>query len=532
VRDHLGRSCIQVFLTGILWCCFAVAAMAHASLTGAVPADGAVINVSPKTLSLSFSEPVSPLVLRLILPDGQSKTLETFVLRDRTLEITAPGDLAAGTHVLAWRVVSEDGHPVAGSTIFSIGAPSSAPQTAGEAIDWPVMTALWLARIATYAGLFFGIGGLFGVRWLIPDGGAGLPIIKAALLLGLSATVVSLGLQGLDALGAPLSNLTDRAVWSAGLATSFGLTVIVLSFAFFLALVTSSRTTFSGCAASLVAVVAGSAAMGLSGHASSATPQWLMRPAVFVHVVTLAIWIGSLPPLAYALQHGGDAARQALGRFSRLIPVCVAALTAAGLLLAIVQVQTFDALVSTAYGNVLLGKAALLVVLFFLVAGNRWVFTKPAERGEPGAARRLAYAVVIETMIVLAIFAVAATWRFTPPPRALAIAAAQPVSIHIHADKAMAEIAVTPGRAGPVEVSAIVLAPDLTAIAPKEVTLVLSNPQAGIEPMRRKATLQADGVWRAADVIVPIAGRWRVRVDILISDFEIVRLQDTIEVPR
>ncbi len=506
--------------------------MAHASLTGAVPADGAVVYVSPKTLSLSFSEPVSPLVLRLILPDGQSKTLETFVLRDRTLEITAPGDLAAGTHVLAWRVVSEDGHPVAGSTIFSIGAPSSAPQTAGEAIDWPVMTALWLARIATYAGLFFGIGGLFGVRWLIPDGGAGLPIIKAALLLGLSATVVSLGLQGLDALGAPLSNLTDRAVWSAGLATSFGLTVIVLSFAFFLALVTSSRTTFSGCAASLVAVVAGSAAMALSGHASSATPQWLMRPAVFVHVVTLAIWIGSLPPLAYTLQHGGDAARQALGRFSRLIPVCVAALTAAGLLLAIVQVQTFDALVSTAYGNVLLGKAALLVVLFFLVAGNRWVFAKPAERGEPGAARRLAYAVVIETMIVLAIFAVAATWRFTPPPRALAIAAAQPVSIHIHADKAMAEIAVTPGRAGPVEVSAIVLAPDFTAIAPKEVTLVLSNPQAGIEPMRRKATLQADGVWRAADVIVPIAGRWRVRVDILISDFEIVRLQDTIEVPR
>lgn len=194
MRDHLGRACIQVFLTGIFWCCLAVAAMAHASLTGAVPADGAVVNAPPKTLSLSFSEPVSPLVLRLILPDGQSKTLETFVLRDRTLEIAAPGDLAAGTHVLAWRVVSEDGHPVAGSTIFSIGAPSSAPQAAGEAIDWPVRTALWLARIAMYAGLFFGIGGLFAVRWLIPDGAAGLPVIKMALLLGFSATVVSLGL--------------------------------------------------------------------------------------------------------------------------------------------------------------------------------------------------------------------------------------------------------------------------------------------------------------------------------------------------
>ncbi len=434
--------------------------------------------------------------------------------------------------MLAWRVVSEDGHPVAGSAIFSIGAPSSAPQADGEVIDWPVRTALWLARIAMYAGLFFGIGGLFAVRWLIPGGVDGVPVVRAALLLGLSGTVVSLGLQGLDALGAPLSNLTDRTVWSAGLATSFGLTVIVLSFAFLLALVTSSRTIFSGRAASLVAVVGGSAAMVLSGHASSATPQWLMRPAVFVHVITITIWIGSLPPLAYALQHGGDGARQALGRFSRLIPLCVAALIAAGLLLAIVQVQTFDALVSTAYGNVLLAKTALLVVLFFLVATNRWVFTKPAERGELGAARRLARAVIIETIIALAIFAVAATWRFTPPPRALAIAAAQPVSIHIHSDKAMAEIAVTPGRAGPVEVSAIILAPDFTAIIPKEVAFALSNPQAGIEPMRRKAILQADGVWRAADVIVPIAGRWRVRVDILVSDFELVRLEDTIELPR
>lgn len=532
MRDHLVRSCIQVFLTGILWYWLAAVAMAHASLTGAVPADGSVINASPKTLSLSFSELVSPLVLRLILPDGQSKTLETFVLRDRTLEIAAPGDLTAGTHVLAWRVVSEDGHPVAGSTIFSIGAPSNAPQAAGEAIDWPVRTALWLARIAMYAGLFFGLGGLFAVRWLIPGGGDGPPVIKAALLLGLSATVISLGLQGLDALGAPLSSLTDRAVWSAGLATSFGLTVTVLSFAFLLALITSSRATVSGRAASLVAIVAGSAALALSGHASSATPQWLMRPAVFVHVITIAVWIGSLQPLAYALQRGGDAGRQALGRFSRLIPFCVAALSVAGLLLAIVQVEKFDALFSTAYGNVLLVKTALLAALFALVAVNRWVFTKPAERGEQGAARRLVRAVAVETMIVLAIFAVAATWRFTPPPRALVLAAAQPVSIHIHADKAMAEIAFTPGRAGPVEVSAIILAPDFTAITPKEVTFVLSNPQAGIEPMRRKATLQADGVWRAADVVVPIAGQWRVRVDILVSDFELVRLQDTIEVPR
>lgn len=524
VRDHLCRSCIHVFLTGILWCCLTVAAMAHASLTGVVPADGAVVDAPPKTLSLSFSEPVSPLVLRLILPDGQARVLDTFVLRDRVLEISVPGDLAAGTHVLAWRVVSEDGHPVAGATIFSIGAPSGAPAVAGDAIDWPVRAALWLAKIAMYVGLFFGIGGLFAIRWLIPGGYDGLRIAKAAMLLGLSATILALGLQGLDALGAPLSGLMDRAVWKAGLDTSFGSTVIVLLAAFCLALVSSSRT------ASLVSLVVGSAALALSGHASSAAPRWLMQPAVFVHAMTIAVWIGALLPLAYALRRGNDAGRQALGRFSRLIPFCVGALTIAGLLLAVVQVQAFGALFSTAYGNVLLAKTALLAALFILVAINRWVFTRPAEHGAPGAARRLGRAVAVEAMIVLAVFAVAAAWRFTPPPRALALVAAQPVSTHIHSDKVMAEVTLAPGRVGPVEIAAVVLSPDFSPLTPKEVTFVLSNPQAGIEPMRRKAALQADGTWRAPGVVIPLAGQWRLRIDILVSDFELVRLQEAIEI--
>ncbi|GLR52901.1 copper resistance protein C [Shinella yambaruensis] len=530
VRDHPGRACIQVFLAGILWCCLAAAAMAHASLTGSVPADGAVVDTPPQSLSLSFSEPVSPLVLRLVLPDGQARTLGTFVLRDRVLEIVPPDGLGAGTHVLVWRVVSEDGHPVAGSTVFSIGAPSSAPPVAETAADWPVRIALWLARVALYVGLFFGIGGLFSVRWLIPGGADGLRVIRGVTLLGLAAAVLSLGFQGLDALGVPLSGLMDRTVWQAGLATRFGLTVIVLLAAFCLAVVASFRAAFAGRAASLASLLAGGGALALSGHASSAAPQWLTQPAVFVHAITIAVWIGALLPLACAVRRGGDAGRQALDRFSRLIPACVAALALAGLLLAVVQIQAFGALFSTAYGAVLLVKMALLAVLFSLVALNRWVFTRPAARGDRGATRRLVRSIIVETMIVLAVLAVAAAWRFTPPPRALALAAAQPASIHIHSDKAMAEIALTPGRAGPVRLSAVILSPDFTPLSPKEVTFVLSNPEAGIEPMRRRAALQGDGTWQATDVILPLAGRWRVRIDILVSDFELVRLQETVEI--
>ncbi len=524
---NLSRSGILAVLAGLLWCCLAGMAMAHASLTGAVPPDGAVVGTPPKTLSLSFSEPVSPLVLKLIRPDGRATALDDFILRDTTLDIITPDGLGAGTHVLTWRVVSEDGHPVAGSTLFSIGAPSKGTQAEGAPVDWPVRSALWLARIAMYVGLFFGIGGVFVTRWLTP--GETPRLARAATLLGLVATVLSLGLQGLDALGAPLAALFDPAVWKAGFATSFGATVAVLSAGFCLAVAAARSGSAAPCrSASLLALLAGSGALALSGHASAAAPQWLTRPAVFVHAITIAIWIGALLPLAAALRGDPDVGRQALGRFFRLIPLCVGLLVLAGLLLAAIQVRDPAALLSTAYGKVLLAKGALLAVLFGVVALNRWILTGPAAEGDCKAVRRLRKSIAVEILIVVAVLAAASAWRFTPPPRALAITAAQPASVHIHADKAMAQVAVTPGHAGPVAISAVVLSPDFSPLAAKDVTFVLSNAQAGIEPMRRKAALQADGTWLASDVVVPLAGQWQLRIDILVSDFELLRLQDAI----
>ncbi|WP_245469095.1 copper resistance protein CopC, partial [Mesorhizobium sp. M7D.F.Ca.US.004.01.2.1] len=99
-------------------------AFAHAALIKTDPADGAVLEQGPAQFSLTFSEPVSPLVLTLVTPDGTPVPLTAFRLSDQTVEIDNPQKLASGTHVLSWRVISADGHPVGGSLLFSIGAPS------------------------------------------------------------------------------------------------------------------------------------------------------------------------------------------------------------------------------------------------------------------------------------------------------------------------------------------------------------------------------------------------------------------------
>lgn len=520
-----------ILLATILLTAFVVttAASAHASLGATEPKDGAVIETAPSLYSLTFSEPVSPLSLNLVRPDGSSLRLDHFVLKDRTVEIEAPTQLSHGTHVISWRVVSEDGHPIGGSVLFSIGQPSAQAPVVEEAVDWTVRGGLWLSKIGLYIGLFIGVGGAFALGILMPGVLAGRSVVITTLMIGALGASLSVGFQGLDALGAQASRIVEPIIWSTGFGTSYGRTVTAALIAFALAGI--SLVSRGMIAKSLVipALLGGSLALSLSGHAGAASPQWLMRPMVLLHAVAIAVWIGALAPLGLALKRREPAASQALHRFSRIIPGIVAALVLAGVVLAVVQVERPGALVGTAYGQLFVVKLILLLGLFTLASVNRWSLTADAEAGDPSASRRLARAIAVETLIVILIFGAASAWRFTPPPRALTAAAAMPENVHIHTAKAMADINITPGRAGPVGVEVMVMTGDFGPLDAKEVSLVFSNAAAGIQPIRRPASRQGDGIWRAENLVLPIAGVWQIRVDILISDFEIARLDGEIK---
>src|SRR5438046_1531515 len=146
-------------------------ARAHASLVKAVPADGAVLPLVPPALTLTFNEPVSPLAIRLIGPDGAPISPAAVVAENATVTITPPPGLQQGTHVLSWRVISADGHPVGGALIFSIGAPSGQPVSGAEqASNRSVSVALWAAKVMIYLGLLVGVGGAFFRAWIAGPG--------------------------------------------------------------------------------------------------------------------------------------------------------------------------------------------------------------------------------------------------------------------------------------------------------------------------------------------------------------------------
>ena len=524
-----------LFLLVLLGACAAATlrpgtALAHAALVTATPADGAVLARAPVAFTLSFSEPVSPLVLRLIGPDGVAKALERFTLRDRTLTIEVPAELAQGSHVLSWRVVSEDGHPVGGSMVFSVGAPGARPPEASLQRDLAVTLALWLGRVGLYLGLALGIGGVAFSAWVGPlPSGARKPL-RLLLVVGLAAVPLALAAQGLDALAAPSSDVLRPEIWRAGIDSSFGRTAALAALAQLAGLVSLSLGAGAGRALATAALLGTGLALAASGHASTASPQWLMRPAVFLHGIAMAAWTGALLPLALALREADGAA--ALTRFSRRVPFFLVVLFASGAALAIVQVEHPGALLTSTYGLVLTAKLALVAVLLGLAAFNRYWLTAPAREGAEPAKRRLRGVIGVEVAVVLAILAAAALWRFTPPPRALAIAsaAAVPASVHIHSEKAMAEISVTPGRAGPASVSIALLDGDFGPLTAREMRLSLANRAAGIEAVERPAIRQADGNWLVEGLTLPVAGRWSVELEILVSDFELIRLGDTIEI--
>jgi copper transport protein len=65
---------------------------------------------------------------------------------------------------------------------------------------------------------------------------------------------------------------------------------------------------------------------------------------------------------------------------------------------------------------------------------------------------------------------------------------------------------------------------------PKEVAIALSNPSSGIEPFERNAVQENQGTWRVDDLTLPVPGQWQVQIDALVSDFDKVMLEGSIEV--
>ena len=96
------------------------AALAHAHLEKASPADGSTIATAPQSVVLEFSEPARLATLWITRDGGSRRKLAPLPQQPRQRIAVALPDLAPGTYVVSWRVVGADGHVVPGQIRFTL----------------------------------------------------------------------------------------------------------------------------------------------------------------------------------------------------------------------------------------------------------------------------------------------------------------------------------------------------------------------------------------------------------------------------
>ena len=98
---------------------------------------------------------------------------------------------------------------------------------------------------------------------------------------------------------------------------------------------------------------------------------------------------------------------------------------------------------------------------------------------------------------------------------------------HLHTDKAMANVTVTPGRTGPVSIMVQLETTDEQPLSAMSVVVRLTSTQAGRAALEVAAERTSDDQW-VAKLSVPSAGRWDMGLKIKLSEADEVNVASPI----
>jgi copper transport protein len=548
----LSRSAVPA-LTGTLLAALVLLvgppASAHAMLESSTPAADSVLQQAPVSVNLVFNENVTllPDSVRVFGPDGKQVD-DGSVTRARgssaTAEVGLGSDLPDGTYLVSYRVISADSHPVEGAYTFVVGhpsrAPAASPATTAGGGSRSVDVALGLSRWLSYAGSALGLGGLAFLAWCWPAGWASR---RARLLVDAGAgtlaagTLLALFLKGPYDAGLGLGSITYGALLREVLGTTYGraLDVRLFLIAALVLLLTYRDHAPRRWLAPMPAVllVGVGVTFALCGHAAAGSNRPYAIASDAAHVAAMSIWLGGLVLLLGAVLvrgAGRDDVTATVLRFSTLASGAVTLLIATGIYQTLREVRSFDVLLHTHYGHVLLVKLGIVAFAFFAAAGSRaWVWQvtnpvvsvhaateappQPALDGRPQLGR-LRTSVGLETTMLVGVL-VATAMLVTSDP-AVSSPPPRPVSANLIVGPDHVQVSAVPD--GPHRMQLMLEVTDAAGkpTEPKEVDASLSLAASKIGPLTVTLTRMGRGS-RMGHVSVPIAGDWQLAVTVRTS---------------
>lgn len=519
---RLHRLCGTVAATPALLLAAHVAAQAHAVLLESAPADGDSLSAAPTELSLRFNEPVRPVAIRLLDAQAREVPGSAVIAEDERVVIRPGSTLAAGGYYLSYRVTSLDAHAVGGIVRFGVVSPAPGAAAVDEGDrPWPGVIARWVFYVTAMGTVG---ASLFGL--LVDSGSAGARrLASICAMVALVATAARLGASGLELSGAAPAALLKPAPWLVAVTTSLGPASAVAAIGLGVLSLGGRLPAW----ATFLGAVAVAGSFALTGHVATAEPRWLTGPVLAAHVLIAGFWLGALPLLLLALRDDTGRSVAMVRRFSALALPGVALLVLAGATMAWIQLGGSPAaLIDSSYGARLLAKLALVASMLALAAVNRWGLVPALVSGRSGRAW-LGATLAAEMLLGFGVLVVTATFPLSPPPRATEENST--ITVVASGRGGQATLSLVPGRIGSYRLEAGVADPDGVPIAAREATLVWSAPALGVEPIRLAATMPLPGVVVADGLPRPRAGRWRLRLDLLIDDFTKLTFEGEFDVP-
>lgn len=566
-------------LVGVLALVSAPAASAHAQLLGTSPLSGSTVAKQPSEVIFKFNQAVGGTLGAVRVYNAQGQEVDNLDVghpegHQHWMGVGLKPGLPDGTYTGTYKVISADTHIVYGGLVFNIGHAGAAPKftvagligrgESGEATK----LAFGVVRALDYMSLALGIGGLVFLVW------AWLPALAAtaegdeawgeaseafarrlgllfavAILLGIAVGVLGILLQGASAAGVSLWASLKGSILDNTLESRFGevwaaRTLVWVALGGVLVVSRSRRCPARACisAAALGACLL-AISPALSGHPSVQGPRGVFFPADVVHVIGASVWVGGIACLLLALP---AATRKlegpqrmhlllaTLARFSPLALACVIAIAITGVVQAYIDVRSFDGLLHSTYGALVIVKVVLLLVLIGFGWFNRSRILPALRRladggqapGRGGATARRSMRG--ELVVMVAVFGVTAALVGYAPPIDLANG---PFSATTSLGPAELEMTVEPARVG-LNTAHIYLIDAKTGAqftATKELTVTAKLPAKGIGPLPLKANLAGPGHYVLSSTVLSPGGTWQLLVTDRVSEFE--EYSRTVSVP-
>ena len=509
-----GRRGLAPLLLLLLLTCLPDAVRAHAALVESEPADGAVLQEPRARLRLRFDEPVKLLGLSLLDRQGVQRELTAAAVNDgQQIVVDLAEDLAQGGHLLSWRVSSLDGHVVSGTLGFSIGAAEAVgPAASADAWRWPAFAFRLAARLAM---LLAAGSALFLLVVARPNPPAVLDRrTHTAAAVAFAIVLLAFGATGAERAGLPAPGLHLPAAWAAAFAAPAAWAWIACLAALAVLATVRQRTL------RLAGAFLAPCLLATSGHALAAWPG-VGQGLMWLHGLAAAAWIGALRPLHWALRHSAEAPRL-FHRFQTLGLAAVATVVGSGVALGLAILPSVATLWSSAYGLRLSAKLLLVVAMLAIAALNRLHATRAAMAGGAAARALLSRLLALDALVAAGVVVLAAGLSLDPPP-----APAAGLSLHLHQQRAAVALTLVPGRIGDNAAELRIVDAAGAPYEPREVTVKVAAPDAGVAAVTLKARSQGGGHYTVDRLPLWIAGPWEIEVGLLVDSFTIVKLRES-----